>query len=160
MNMQNVYEYLCENIPSLDIKQNEDMSKHTTFKVGGKADIFVKVRKIEELESLLKYIKENDIPFYIIGNGSNILVKDKGIRGIVIKLEFDEIKIQEKEDRVILNIGTGVKLGMLAGVLQKKGIAGFEFASRNSWYYRWSNIYECRGIWKRNEGNIKRGNLH
>lgn len=147
MNMQNVYEDLCKNMPSLDIKQNEDMSKHTTFKVGGKADIFIKVKRIDELENLLKYIRKNNIPFYIIGNGSNILVKDKGIRGIVIKIDFNEINIQEKEDKVILSIGTGVKLGMLAAILQKKGITGFEFASRNPRYYRWSNIYECRCLW-------------
>ena len=96
---------------------------------------------------VLKYAKENNIPFYIVGNGSNLLVKDKGIRGIVIKIDFNEIDIQEKEDKVILNIGAGVKLGMLASILQKKGIAGFEFASRNSRYYGWSNIYECRRLW-------------
>ena len=153
MNMQNVYEDLSKNIPSLAIKQNEDMSKHTTFKVGGKADIWIKVKTIDELKLVLKYAKENNIPFYIVGNGSNLLVKDKGIRGIVIKLDFNEIDIQEKEDKVILNIGAGVKLGMLASILQKKGIAGFEFASRNSRYYGWSDIYECRCLWEGNEGN-------
>lgn len=153
MNMQNVYENLCENMPSLDIKKNEDMSKHTTFKVGGKADIYINVKTIDELKLVLKYIKENNIPFYIVGNGSNLLVKDKGIRGIVAKLDFNEIGIQEEGDKVILNIGAGVKLGMLASILQKKGIAGFEFASRNSRYYGWSDIYECRCLWKRNKGN-------
>ena len=147
MNMQNVYEDLCKNMPSLAIKQNEDMSKHTTFKVGGKADIWIKVKTIDELKLVLKYAKENNIPFYIVGNGSNLLVKDKGIRGIVIKIDFNEIDIPEKEDKVILNIGAGVKLGMLASMLQKNGIAGFEFASRNSRYYGWSNIYECRCLW-------------
>lgn len=153
MNMQNVYEDLSKNMPSLSIKQNEDMSKHTTFKVGGKADIWIKVKTIDELKLVLKYAKENNIPFYIVGNGSNLLVKDKGIRGIVIKIDFNEIDIQEKEDKVILNIGAGVKLGMLASILQKKGITGFEFASRNSRYYGWSNIYECRCLWERNERN-------
>lgn len=147
MNMQNVYEDLSKNMPSLAIKQNEDMSKHTTFKVGGKADIWIKVKTIDELKLVLKYAKENNIPFYIVGNGSNLLVKDKGIRGIVIKIDFNEIDIQEKEDKVILNIGAGVKLGMLASILQKNGIAGFEFASRNSRYYGRSNIYECRRLW-------------
>lgn len=147
MNMQNVYEELREYMPNLAIKQNEDMSKHTSFKVGGKADIWIKVKTIEELRLILKYAKENNIPFYIVGNGSNLLVKDKGIRGIVIKLDFEEIDIQEKENKVILNVGAGVKSGMLANILQKKGIAGFEFASRNSRNYRGSNIYECRSLW-------------
>ncbi len=147
MNMQNVYEDLCKNMPNLNIKQNEDMSKHTTFKVGGSADIWIKVKTLDELNFVLKYAKENNIPFYIIGNGSNILVKDKGIRGIVIKIDFNKIDIQEKEDKVMVSVDAGVKLGMLAGILQKKGIAGFEFASRNSRYYRWSNIHECRCLW-------------
>ena len=66
MNMQNVYEDLSKNMPSLSIKQNEDMSKHTTFKVGGKADMWIKVKTIDELKIVLKYAKENNIPFKVI----------------------------------------------------------------------------------------------
>ena len=76
---------------------------------------------------------------YIIGNGSNILVKDKGIRGIVLKICIDKLEIYKKEEKAIINVGAGVKLAKLAQELYKKEIAGFEFAARNSWYYRRSS---------------------
>lgn len=160
MNRQEIQKDLQKNMPSLEIKQNEDMKKHTSFKVGGKADIWIKIKTIEELKYILQYIKEYQIPLTILGNGSNVLVKDNGIRGITIGLDFKEIKIEEKKDKVNVLVGAGVKLGMLAVILQKKGISGFEFASRNSWNHRRSHSYECRGLWKRNERNCTRGNLH
>lgn len=150
MNMQEVYENLKRENPNLEIKKDEIMAKHTSFKVGGKADIFIKVNTLEELEYILKYVKEKDIPLTIIGNGSNVLVKDNGIRGITIKLDFNEIEIEEKEDKAIISVGAGVKLGMLASILLKKEIAGFEFASRNSRNHRWCYSYECWSLWKRN----------
>ena len=113
----------------------------------------IKINEVEELKSIIKYVQEKNIPLTIIGNGSNLLVKDNGIRGITIKLDFNEIQIDENEEEVIITVGAGVKLGMLAGILQRKEIAGFEFASRNSRNHRWSNSYECRCVWKRNEGN-------
>lgn len=160
MNMQEVYENLKRDNPTLEIKKDEIMAKHTSFKVGGKADIFIKLKTLEELEYILKYVKEKDIPLTIIGNGSNVLVKDNGIRGITIKLDFNEIEIEEKENEVIISIGAGVKLGMLASILLKKEIAGFEFASRYSRNYRWSYSYECRCLWKRNERNCKRSYMY
>lgn len=160
MNMQEVYENLKRDNPTLEIKKDEIMAKHTSFKVGGKADIFIKLKTLEELEYILKYVKEKDIPLTIIGNGSNVLVKDNGIRGITIKLDFNEIEIEEKENGVIISIGAGVKLGMLASILLKKEIAGFEFASRYSRNYRWSYSYECRCLWKRNERNCKRSYMY
>lgn len=139
MNKQKIYEDLLEKNPNIEIKKNENMAKHTSFKVGGKADIFIKIKKIEELENILKYAEENEIPLTIIGNGSNILVKDNGIRGITLQLDFKEIEIKENQNEIIISVGSGVKLGMLAIMLQKKSIAGFEFASRNSRNYRRSN---------------------
>lgn len=156
MNMQEVYEDLQKKIPTLNIKKDEIMAKHTSFKVGGPADILINVKTYEELKFILKYVKENEIPLTVIGNGSNLLVKDKGIRGITIRLDFNEIKIEEKDNKVIIDVGAGVKLGMLAAILQKKEISGFEFASRNSRNYRWSSSHERRSLWKRNERNCKR----
>ena len=139
MNMQEVYEELQKIKPTLEIKKDELMSKYISFKVGGKADILIKIKSLEELEFILKYVKENEIPLTIIGNGSNLLVKDNGIRGITIKLDFNKIEIEENKDEIIVSVGAGVKLGMLSSILQKKEIAGFEFASRNSRNYWWSN---------------------
>lgn len=129
MDIQKIYEELLENDPTLDIKQNEDMSKHTSFKVGGKADIWIRIKTIEQLKYIIRFTKEKEIPLTVIGNGSNVLVKDKGIRGITITLDFTDIDIEEKEEYVNVNVSSGVKLGMLATLLQKEGIAGFEFAS-------------------------------
>lgn len=130
MNMQEIYEQLNKNIPELDIKQNESMREHTSFKVGGNADIFIKIKTIEELKYVLQYAKENQIPLTILGNGSNVLVKDKGIRGITITLSgLNKVEIQEEKDKVMLTVGAGVKLGMLSAICLKNEIEGLEFAS-------------------------------
>lgn len=160
MNGQEIAKDLKEKMPSLEIKQNEDMSKHTSFKVGGKADIWIKIKTIEELKYILQYTRKNKIPLTILGNGSNVIVKDKGIRGITIILELKEIEIKEEDGKVAITVGAGVKLGMLAGILQKKEITGFEFASRNSRNNRRSYSYECRCLWKRNERNCTRSYIY
>lgn len=129
MDIKKIYEELLENMPDLNIKQNEEMSKHTSFKVGGKADIWIKVKTIEELKYIIEYTKNNKVPLTIIGNGTNILVKDNGIRGITIMLDFTNIEIQENGEYVNIIVDSGVKLGMLAVLLQKEEIEGFEFAS-------------------------------
>ena len=130
---------LTKEIPSEQIYMNEPMSKHTTFKVGGNADIFVKVKNIKELEHVIKIARKNDIHITIIGNGSNVLVKDKGIRGIVLQIDFEDVAIEKKdENTAIVTVGSGVKLASLAQTLLKNSITGFEFASRNTWKHRWS----------------------
>ena len=111
-------------IPQENIKYDEPMKKHTSFKIGGPAEYFIKVQKIEEIQEILKIVKENNIPLKIIGNGSNLLVKDEGIKGIVLKIDIKKIEIQG--NNVI--VGSGVKLGELAQKLLKEELAGFEFA--------------------------------
>ncbi len=108
---------------------NEPMSKHTSFKIGGIADIFIVVNSINELQNILKEAKSKNIPIYVIGNGTNLLVKDNGIRGIVMKLNLNNIDIKESEDQVDVFAESGVKLGILAHILLKNNISGFEFAS-------------------------------
>ena len=122
---------LTKEIPSEQVYLNEPMSKHTTFKVGGSADIFVKVKNIDELRHIIKIAKKNDVHITVVGNGSNILVKDNGIRGIAAKIEFEDINIEDGDtsDTVTVNVGAGVKLATLAQILYQKGITGFEFAS-------------------------------
>ena len=130
MNIETVYEQLKKENPKLDIRKNEPMSNHTTFKVGGNADIFIKVSSIEELKYILKYTKENGMPLTILGNGSNVLVKDKGIRGITITLNgFNKLQVDEKNDEIFLEVGAGVKLGTLSAFCIKNEIEGLEFAS-------------------------------
>ena len=125
MDTQKIVQKLQEKIDLKKIKTEEPMSKHTTFKVGGNADIFVKVNEIEELKYVLQIIKQYNIPMYIIGNGSNLLVKDNGIRGIVLSIELDNLEISED----IITVGAGVKLIALAHKCAKCGLTGLEFAS-------------------------------
>ena len=106
---------------------NEPMSKHTSFKIGGPAEILIRVKTAEELKAILKFSKEKDVPLTIIGNGSNILVSDEGIKGIVAKIEIDTFEINENTTK--LKVGSGVKLAFIAQKCLKQEIAGFEFAS-------------------------------
>lgn len=129
MKIMEICQDLASLIPSQQIHMNEPMSKHTTFKVGGNADIFVIIKNFDELRHVIKIAKRNAIHMTIIGNGSNILVKDNGIRGIVVKIEFEEIKIEKKADNAIVTVGAGVKLMALAQELMNNSISGFEFAA-------------------------------
>ena len=108
------------------IKYNEPMKKHTSFKVGGNADLFISVCSFQELQQAIEYAKTKQIPFMIIGNGSNILVRDKGIRGLVIKIDILLLNIIEKDDFIEVSVGSGNKLMALAVSLKDKGISGLE----------------------------------
>ena len=87
---------LTKIIPKENIKTNEPMSKHTTFKTGGDADFYVILDKENQVEALVKYSKENNLKLYIIGNGSNLLISDEGVRGIVAKVTFDDVLFEEE----------------------------------------------------------------
>lgn len=128
MNITQIYRDLQNNLPNLIIKQNENMACHTSFKIGGNADIWIKVATTQELKYILQYTKQKKIPLNILGNGSNVLVKDNGIRGITLQLDLNQIEIEKEEENVEITVGAGVKLGMLAVLLQKQEITGFEFA--------------------------------
>ena len=109
------------------IYENELMSNYTSFKIGGPAEYLIKVQTPEELKEILKIIKKQEIPLTIIGNGSNILVSDNGIKGIVLKIEINTFELNTQTAK--LRIGSGVKLGFIAQKCLKSEIAGFEFAS-------------------------------
>lgn len=127
--MQNIYEEIIKNMPNSEVKQNEPMSKHTSFRIGGPADIWIKVKDIDELKYIINYTNKNGIELNVIGNGSNTLVKDKGIRGITINPCFENIDIKWEDDIATITAGSGVKLPVLANELLKNEIEGFEFAS-------------------------------
>lgn len=129
MNIVEICRELAKKIPSEQIFMNEPMSKHTTFRVGGNADIFVRVKNIEQFRTIINIARKNNIQITIIGNGSNILVKDRGIRGIVVQINFERIEFEEIDNNVIVKVGAGVKMAGLAQNLLQKGITGFEFAS-------------------------------
>lgn len=128
MNKQYIYESLLNIIDDKDnIKIDEPMSKHISFKVGGPADILVKPSSEEELSGILKLIKEENIPYLVIGNGSNLLVKDGGIRGIVIEISdnFNNFDI----DGNFINIQSGALLSVVGKAALRAELKGFEFAA-------------------------------
>ena len=124
--MTNVYNDLLIKINEKQIYLNEPMKKHTTFKIGGPADIFVKVKTIQELKYVIDVAKKENAPVTVIGNGSNILVKDGGIRGIVVKPEFKEIEFIDEET---IRVGAGVLLSKIANVAYEHELTGLEFAA-------------------------------
>ena len=86
MNMQEVYKHLNEILPEGHVKQDEMLKKHTHIKVGGKADVFVAPTTYDEIQKVVKYANEHNIPVTFLGNGSNVIIKDGGIRGITVSL--------------------------------------------------------------------------
>ena len=128
MEKQKIYELLTNEIKQGIVKIDEPMRKHTNFKIGGNADVFVIAKNIEEIKCVIKFSKENNILLTILGNGSNVLVSDKGIRGIVLQVGTKEIKI-EKQKNALVEVDAGAMLGALAQILLKQSISGFEFAA-------------------------------
>jgi len=107
---------------------NEPMSKHTSFKIGGPADVFAMPQNEEQLQKALNFCKDGTFPApaFILGNGSNLLVGDGGIRGTVISLlGLDALSI---DNEGIIHAGAGVSMKKLAEFAQSHGVAGFEFA--------------------------------
>lgn len=105
---------------------NELMSKHTTFKVGGPAECYIKIDNIKDLRNILKFAKDNNININILGNGSNVLVSDKGIKGIVLNIKLNKIEMMNYDRKIYANIGAGVKVSILGHLLLKNEITGFE----------------------------------
>ena len=123
------YSELLDSFKNLNCKitENEPMSKHTTFSIGGNADVFITVNDEKSLKEIILKAKENNIPVFILGKGSNILVSDNGIRGIVIKLDgaFSEIKMIDENT---IECGAGVSLSRLCSFAQRNALSGLEFA--------------------------------
>ncbi len=108
------------------IKYDEPMSKHTSFKTGGNADYFVIAKDEQDIKEAIEFAKKKKISVYIMGNGSNLLVTDKGVRGLVLKIELDSIKIFEIGKDIIVTAGAGVKIMALAQELKNNSVTGFE----------------------------------
>ncbi|WP_286945184.1 UDP-N-acetylmuramate dehydrogenase [Acetobacterium sp. UBA5834] len=109
-----------------NIKENEPMKNHTSFKVGGPADLFLMPQTQTELQQILKICKESDKPFYIMGNGSNLIVRDKGYRGIIVNTKaLNRVEVQG----TTLIAEPGISLKDLANIALKENLTGLEFAS-------------------------------
>ena len=108
------------------ILKNEPMSKHTTFRIGGNADVFVSP-KVNQVSDIMALAKEFDVPVTIIGNGSNLLVGDEGIRGLVLSFgkEAEEITL----DGRCMIVSAGTMLAKVAAEAAKNALTGLEFAA-------------------------------
>lgn len=105
----------------------EDMSRHTTFRIGGPADCLVQPADAEELREILRICAEENIPYFILGNGSNLLVSDSGYRGVIIQLFKNMSGIEVDGD--IITAETGSLLTQIAARAAGAELTGFEFAS-------------------------------
>ncbi len=108
------------------IKINEPMSRHTTFGIGGPADCFVMPETLEELQKIVKKVNEESIPLFVLGGGANLLVRDKGIRGVVVHMG----RMQKMEcDGSHLHAFAGVSTAAVAKRAMEHGLSGMEFAA-------------------------------
>jgi len=109
-------------------KFDEEMKKHTSILLGGRADVFISPKDVKELQKVLKIINENDLPVFILGEGTNIIVSDNGIRGVVINLKkgFSDIQITSYKEKLILKSGAGLKMSDLIHFCIEKGFSGLE----------------------------------
>ena len=108
-----------------EIQLDAKMSEHIYFKVGGPVDILLTPSNAEQVKKSISICKENNIPFYVIGNGSNILVRDGGIRGVVIELSnINDIVVKENK----ITAECGALLKDVSSTAAKESLTGFEFA--------------------------------
>lgn len=121
------YDKLTDYIEETRIYKEEPMKKHTTFRVGGNADYFVVPKTEEEVKNVVSLCKSEEMPYFILGNGSNLLVGDKGYRGVIIQIckEMNQIEVQGTS----LLVQAGALLSKVGSAALKAGLTGFEFAS-------------------------------
>ena len=119
--------YNLAEILGCEARKDEPLSRHTTFKIGGNADTYVKVTSASKLSAILKECKESDVDYLIIGNGSNLLASDDGYRGVIIRLDGEFRKIALVDEDTIY-CGAGASLAALCKFAQSSGLSGLEFA--------------------------------
>lgn len=110
-----------------NVLANEPMKDHTTFRIGGDADAFVRISDKEKLAKVLRYLGQVEIPYYILGNGSNLLVADEGYRGVIIEIaeKMNEVRVEGS----CLVCQAGALLSKVARTAYENGLTGLEFAA-------------------------------
>ena len=124
---QQLYDGLCQAAGREQVLVDERMDRHTTFRIGGPADFFVIPETIEQLAQTVRICREQKVPFYILGNGSNLLVGDKGYRGVIIQV-YKNLNAVHTDGQVI-SAQAGAMLSVIAKQALAHGLAGFEFTS-------------------------------
>lgn len=108
----------------LEIKENEQLSKHTTFKVGGPAKYFCVAKSVEEIQEALAFAVQKKVDYFILAGGSNVIVSDEGYNGLVIKPELNDINFRDN----IVRVGSGFSIDELVDIANAKGLKGLEWA--------------------------------
>ena len=124
---QILYNELLKIMSEEQVKTEEPMKNHTTFRVGGPAEFFVMPRTAEEVKKVIDLCRRESFPYYIIGNGSNLLVSDQGYRGVVLQI-YKEMSYIEVEENVVV-AQAGALLSAIANKALENGLTGFEFAA-------------------------------
>ena len=121
-----MYSEILNYLPADRLLYNEEMKNHTTFKIGGPVDIMVLPQDEEDVATVVSFCRQRDIPLFIFGVGSNILVRDGGIRGVAMKLgeNLDEVEVNGEE----IQAQAGVKISALARIAAFHSLSGLEFA--------------------------------
>lgn len=114
-------------VPEEDVRLQEPMAGHTTFRIGGPADCFVQIASKEQLIQIQKYLMQVEVPFFILGNGSNLLVSDKGYHGIILQIGPKMNKIEVEGD--VITAQAGASMSQVARAALEHGLTGLEFAS-------------------------------
>ncbi len=122
--MNEMHINLLREIPELTVSENESMSRHTTFKIGGPARLFLEARSVDALKAAYSRLKEWEIPTFFLGNGSNLLVSDSGIDGAVLKNSCNKISVEG----TTIQAEAGALLTALSSTAQKHALSGLEFA--------------------------------
>lgn len=114
-------------VGSGNVKVDEPMSRHTTFRIGGPADYFVKPGSPEQVSGVIDLCRKYDLPFFVLGNGSNLLVSDSGYRGVVINISDNMNRIYRDQDK--LHAQAGAMLARVSMAARDESLTGLEFAS-------------------------------
>ena len=117
---------LREIVGAESVKENENMANHTTFKCGGNASLYVAPNSQDELVEVLKVLREANYPYMVIGNGSNLLVKDEGYDGAIVEVDKKISEIDVRGEEIIVE--AGAKLSKVATIAMENDLANFEFA--------------------------------
>ena len=123
---EEIKQKFCREFGSDRVLLEEPMKRHTTFRIGGPAEVFVIPGNLEEVQRILEICRTEDLPYFILGNGSNLLVSDRGYRGVVIQLDrnFGEVKVEGTE----IHASAGALLSTIAVAARRASLTGFEFA--------------------------------
>ena len=123
---QKIIERFSNLLGNEKVRINEPMNRHTTFRIGGPADYFLLPSSSEEVKGILEICKEESLQYFILGNGSNLLVSDEGYRGVIIQLyrDYGGLTVEGTEIRA----GAGVLLSQIAATARNESLTGFEFA--------------------------------